>query len=263
MMSTSRLHTITLGAWLTLVTLLVCQPVMAAENKCKECHKDPIFRMHNHKLYTYYQDWLTSPHQAAGITCDQCHGGDPASSDMEIAHKGVGSSGNPKSRVFFKNQPDTCGQCHTEVAEQFTKSKHYKSLMIYAAAPNCSTCHRAMNRKPYYHDIVDATCRTCHNKQMLHDVAEQAEEILRRLNITKGYLGWASLYYSVKKWPGTTKQDLRKINDEYHNILAKGHAFDLTDSDSKSADLLTRLKLIFDEAWEICHQRKECEEILK
>ncbi len=261
MMNTTRYFTKLLLVWLFIGIILSISKVYA--NNCVNCHKDPIFRTHNHKLYTYYQDWLTSPHQTAGLTCDQCHSGDPAAETVDAAHKGVHSTSDPRSTIFFKNLAETCGKCHEQVSGQFTKSKHYKSLIVYYNAPYCSTCHRAMNRKPYYHDIVDTTCRSCHNQQMLQSHAELAEEILRRLNITKGYLGWASLYYSSKDWPGTSKQEIQQINTEYHEILAKGHAFDLIDSDRTSAELLSKLRLIFEDAWKTCHTNKECEGIFK
>ncbi len=250
-------------AVIPMVLLLGLACAQAAQsNACENCHKDPIFRLHNHKLYSYYQDWVTSPHSAAGLSCDQCHGGDPSTDDIKAAHKGIYSTSNPKSRIFYKNQPQTCGTCHAEVTRSFTESKHFQTLTVYdELAPNCSTCHRAMNRKPYYHDIVDATCRSCHKRDMLNSVSERAEEILRRLNIAKGYLGWTGLYYDMKGWPGQTKQTVTNLNSKYHAIVAKGHSFDLADSDRTSAELLSELMLIFDTAWKECQQKQECKKL--
>ncbi len=239
----------------------IALPGVVSSNGCLNCHKDPIFRLHNHKLYTYYQDWLTSPHNEAGVTCNECHGGDPSAMDKDSAHKGVLGPSNPMSSVFFKNQINTCGTCHAQVAEQFTKSKHYKAVNRFDPAPNCSTCHRAMNKKPYFHSIVDNSCRSCHWQQTGSDVSAQAEEILRRLNIAKGYMGWATLYYDSKKWPGDSKQKIQQYRTRYHEILAKGHSFDLLDADRSSATLLADLKQTFEQAWKTCHENNECGEI--
>lgn len=236
----------------------IALPGMVSGNGCINCHKDPIFRLHNHKLYVYYQDWLTSPHNEAGVTCNACHGGDPSATDKNSAHEGVLGPSDPKSSVFFKNQVNTCGTCHAEVAEQFTKSKHYQAVNRLEPGPNCSTCHRAMNKKPYYHIIVDDSCRTCHWKQAESDVSSQAEEILRRLNTSKGYMGWASLYYDSRKWPGDSKQKIQEFRARYHEILAKGHSFNLNDADRTSAALLVDLKKTFELAWKTCHKNKEC-----
>ncbi|MEN8133651.1 MAG: cytochrome c3 family protein, partial [Pseudomonadota bacterium] len=236
-------------------TTLLALPGNASGNGCVNCHKDPIFRLHNYKLYMYYQDWLTSPHNEAeaGVTCNDCHGGDPKASDKQAAHQGVLNPSDPRSTVFFKNQPKTCGTCHEAVAAQFTKSKHYAAVNNFGAAPNCTTCHRAMNKKPYYHSIVDTTCRTCHWQQDVNSVSERMEEILRRLNISKGYMGWAALYYDSKGWPGNSRQLLDDYQKQYHDILAKGHSFNLLSSDRDSAVLLSNLKKIFEGAWEECH----------
>lgn len=248
---------------LVLMAMLLALAGQVSANGCIGCHKDPIFRVHNHKLYTYYQDWLSSPHNDAGITCNECHGGNPKASDKQAAHQGVLNPSNPGSTVFFKNQSKTCGKCHEKVALQFTKSKHYSAVNRFDAAPNCTTCHRAMNKKPYYHSIVNNTCRTCHLRQDENSVSERAEEILRRLNISKGYMGWASLYYDSRGWPEESKQRLDSYQNQYHDILAKGHSFDLLDSDRTSAVLLSDLKELFEEAWEECHQKKECGKIRK
>ena len=240
------------------VMLILALWSSAFANGCINCHKDPIFRLHNHKLYMYYQDWITSPHNEAGITCNECHGGNPKTTDKEAAHRGVLNPADSKSTVFFKNQPETCGKCHAEVSKQFTKSKHYKAVNQFQAAPNCTTCHRAMNKKPYYHSIVDSTCKTCHSEPEEKYRSELAEEILRRLNISKGFMGWASLYYNSKNWPGNSKQQLEDFRTRYHYILTKGHNFDLLNSDRKSAELLADLKQLYKGATEECQKNEEC-----
>jgi hypothetical protein len=96
---------------------------------------------------------------------------------------------------------------------------------------------------------------------MLNSVSERAEEILRRLNIAKGYLGWTTLYYDSKGWPGQTQQTVTGLNSKYHAIVAKGHSFDLVDSDRTSAELLSELILIFNEAWNECREKNECKKL--
>ena len=110
-----------------------------------------------------------------------------------------------------------------------------------------------MNRKPYFHDIVERACRTCHSSVSPVDqersVVDQAHDILHRLNIAKGYLGWTTVYYESKGWPGDTKQKLTSLREGYHEILATGHSFDLQQSDEASIELLAELKIIFRKAW--------------
>lgn len=249
-MPTFLSHTVLRRSLFLLLIGAVALPVEA--NTCETCHSQQKFFAQNKRLYDYYQDWLTSPHRNAEITCEQCHGGNPTAGDGQGAHDGVLRTSDPNSRVFYKNQSTTCGKCHPQVVEQFTHSAHYKALQDNAAAPNCSTCHRAMNRKPYFHDIVENTCRTCHSSitpgQELPVVA-LAHEILHRLNIANGYLGWTMVYYESKGWPGKTRQELAALREKYHEILATGHSFDLHRSDSASVELLAALKIMFRRAW--------------
>ncbi|NIO41139.1 MAG: hypothetical protein GTO41_13765, partial [Burkholderiales bacterium] len=43
---------------------------VASGNGCIDCHSNPDFYVQERVLYTYYQDYISSPHKAAGLTCD-------------------------------------------------------------------------------------------------------------------------------------------------------------------------------------------------
>jgi hypothetical protein len=184
------------------------------------------------------------------LVCNDCHGGDPTGKSKWQAHNGAISPSSDRSRVFFKNQPQTCGECHKKQADQFSKSDHFKGLMSDANAPTCSTCHRTMNRKPYFTSIVEATCQVCHyegNKNELPLVAKKVQRILQRLNNAKGYLNWTSVYFREKNWPGNSREEVESLQSIYKEILAAGHSFDLSIPDEASVELLTRLKNIYQE----------------
>ena len=249
----------TAGLLVALVALIgVAAPLHGGANGCESCHGDGYFIYQNQKLYQYYQDWLTSPHKAAGVTCDQCHGGDATAPEKEAAHVGVFPAHDPKSRVNFDNQVETCADCHEEISRQFSRSDHFQAILDEEKAPNCGTCHRAMNRKPYYRALVDATCRGCHKDDTLGvlpgvSVPDLAEEILHRLNICKAYLGWTATYFESQGWPGDSQRVVDDLTKSYAHILSTGHSFNLKQSDKESIELLARLKIIFQGAWD---QRK-------
>lgn len=224
-----------------------------AANGCADCHRNPDFYVQSPKLHAYYQDWLTSPHNTAGLTCDECHGGDPSADDIITAHRGVLPPTDVDSKLFYRRQPATCGACHKDNQIQFESSKHYKALMGELVAPTCTTCHRAMSRRPYYRDIVLHACRTCHNEENVDRiplVAERAEEILHRLNVAKGYLGWTHVYFESEGWPGQSREEIETLETLYSNIVSGVHGFDLANSDDDSIALLTQLKVIFQRAWD-------------
>jgi len=225
-------------------------PAYADANSCEACHSDQGLMVKSRKLYDYYQDWLTSPHKQAGVTCDRCHGGDPDSGDKDTAHKGRLPVVNPASTVFFRKQPETCGGCHQEVARQFTQSRHCSMVMGEDTAPSCSTCHRAMNRKPYYRDILRDGCRRCHNTEprgLRPEVVDQADEILHRLNIARGFLGWTTVHFEREGWPDDSRARVGALRQGYHAALARVHSLELMAADASSVDLLSSLKQIFKE----------------
>jgi len=88
---------------------------------------------------------------------------------------------------------------------------------------------------------------SCHNHDRpgLPDVANQAEEILQRLNIAKAYMGWTAFYY---KSTGQA-QKMNGFTDWYRRIADSWHKFKLAETDEESTELYTRLKAVFDEAW--------------
>ncbi|MDH3695480.1 MAG: cytochrome c3 family protein [Gammaproteobacteria bacterium] len=255
-MNNSRYHT-NLSTWIiVLVTLWLTLSIgyaKAESNNCENCHKDAKFFVENRKVHQYYQDWLTSPHKAAGLACNDCHGGDPQSKEADSAHQGVFSTSDSRSRVFYQQQPQTCGECHAVETELFEQSDHYQGLLDHADAPTCSTCHRAMNRRPYYQDLIENTCRTCHyenNEDDLPLVADRAEQILHRMNVSKGYLNWSSLYFRSNDWPNDSKTTIDALETEFHDILAVVHRFNLRRSDRASVELLTKLKLLYQQVLE-------------
>jgi hypothetical protein len=223
-------------------------PVCGWAEGCEGCHGDQALYVKNRKLYDYYQDWLTSPHKEAGVTCSQCHGGNPDASDRAAAHQGLPRVSDPSSTVFYKNQAQTCGRCHPAVAEQFTRSRHHAAVSGKETAPTCSTCHRAMNKKPYYRDIVRSACQHCHNEAsgvLRPEVVDRADEVLHRVNISRGYLGWTIKHYEREGWPGESARVVDGLRRTYHDVLAKTHSFELLAADDESAALLAELKEVF------------------
>ena len=242
-------------------TLAVCLSASASagdSTSCEDCHSDPKFFVEYQKLYRYYQDWLSSPHRRGGVTCDDCHGGDPAAPEKVDAHEGVMPVSDPRSGLFYRNQPETCGECHKKESRQFEQSEHYRALVNQHGAPTCSTCHSAMNRKPYYRDIVENTCRVCHyenNDDDLPPVADKANEILHRLNIAKGYMNWTRTHFQAMGWPGETRQLVKSLTDKYQAIITRGHTFELEDTEQASIDLLSRLKAVYRQTEEEVQRR--------
>ena len=90
-------------------------------NNCVDCHSKidlPI------SVSARYYEWKFSPHQERGVSCDKCHGGDPAVADKDKAHVGVLRSSEAKSRLSRNNQATTCSACHKDLYDRFQLSGH-------------------------------------------------------------------------------------------------------------------------------------------
>jgi hypothetical protein len=256
-MSEGRL---TLALVLLLLSALYPGSTVAADNSCIACHQNSSFFAQYPKLYEYYQQWLGSPHNQAGLGCDDCHGGDASAASMQAAHVNVLPMGQESSTLHFQAQPDTCGQCHGDNRRQFVRSKHYAALMSDRAAPTCTTCHPAMSRRPELRNIVVNACRNCHGEGNTEDlplIADKAADVFSKLNIAGGLLGWTRIHYESRDWPNDSEQHVRDLEKRHADIITHVHQFDLQQTETATIGLLADLRNIFEEARDAFEQQSE------
>ncbi len=212
-----------------------------ANNTCVECHKDIKFINQDRVLFDYYRTWINSTHELEGVTCKDCHGGDPAARDKKKAHKGNFSSLTVMDRFFFEKIPERCGKCHESVLKNFTESKHYKALLKKGTGPHCSTCHGSMNADVYYTSVISRSCENCHNAytKNLPAVAGEADKILHRINVAHLYKKWVVIDYHFKE-----PEKVEEILALYNNVAESWHTFDFKELDQKSQDLLNKIRAL-------------------
>ena len=228
------------------VILILLLPLSVLANNCVECHKDPIFRIQNPKLFRYYNDWKSSTHHRAGVTCSDCHGGNTEAKTQKQAHNGGFIPSDLLSKVNYKNLPKTCGRCHQDNYKNFVESLHYKALINDERAPHCATCHGSINSKAYFTSIIDSTCSNCHGtgNPNMPQILEDSERILSRMNIIKGYLGWTELYYHNQG----RSDEAKDLKYRFAKLSNKWHRFKSNSCDEDSAKLLADLRQIYDKA---------------
>jgi cytochrome b subunit of formate dehydrogenase len=98
----------------------------------------------------------------AAPTCDVCHGDPHETKDT-------------KSASFHQAVPDTCGMCHSEIAEQFKSSVHGQAVARgITEAPVCTNCHgehEILSPKSAQSSVNAAhirdTCGQCHGNVQL------------------------------------------------------------------------------------------------
>jgi len=152
-------------------------PGQHARNTCIGCHS---LQSGTTEAGHGFAAWKSSPHARAGVTCEACHGGDPAAPDPADAHKGVTASSDPASRVYFTRVPLTCGQCHASELAYFRTSVHYARLQSDGRGPNCVTCHGSMATRILTPDSALGTCSACHSAGGVAPVgkAREAAQVL-------------------------------------------------------------------------------------
>ncbi len=106
--------------------------------------------------------WRGSPHGAARVGCEACHGGNPAATDRASAHRGVLRSRDTTSSVYFTHVPETCGKCHAAELGYFRSSIHFARLKSDGRGPNCVTCHGSMATSILSPERALRTCSACH-----------------------------------------------------------------------------------------------------
>lgn len=194
-----------------------------------ECHANTLDKI----AKSNYEQWTKSKHALFNITCDNCHGGDPASDIKEKAHIGVLRSSNSDSNVFYRNVPETCGKCHRNELNEFKNSKHYQLLKALKQAPTCDTCHR-----PHEFRVLNATdfgevCSICHNLDMriAPDVPDKATTALDNAGKLKNEIKLADNAIRQAKQGGkdvtAAQKDLDKAMSIRDSLPVLWHAFDL------------------------------------
>lgn len=102
--------------------------------------------------------------EATSAVCTDCHG----SHDL---HRGT----NPQSKLYWQTIPGTCGKCHENVKQTYTRSIHGKAVASgIRDAPVCTDCHGehtisavdlATSKVSASH--IPETCGQCHGSERI------------------------------------------------------------------------------------------------
>ena len=141
---------------------------------CGTCHADPeVARKFNIRFSLPLEAYEASIHaralsageEAAG--CSHCHG----------SHE-IQKASDPRSHVYHRTVPDTCGQCHQEIAATYEVSVHgLASRQGVRESPVCTDCHgehRILSPSEpgspvYATNLPKMTCERCHNDMRMNE----------------------------------------------------------------------------------------------
>jgi hypothetical protein len=147
-----------------------------AKNACLDCHAtlDP-------PLQITAESFAQDIHTQKGLTCGSCHGGDPATDDMERA---MGRAAGFRGKIERAQIPALCSHCHSDAAymrqfnptlrtdqySQYLTSVHGKRLATGdSKVAVCTDCHSVHGIRPASDSLssvhplnVAKTCGRCH-----------------------------------------------------------------------------------------------------
>ncbi|MBI1987551.1 MAG: hypothetical protein HYS70_04305 [Nitrospinae bacterium] len=217
--------------WMTLYA--PSQAASKGTDGCVNCHKVTAVKTYDRHLFS---DWAGSVHAKRGVSCEACHAGDPSQTAKEAAHVGVYRSGDPKSTVYFKNVPQTCGEkCHPKEYLNFIKSNHFHKLEAEGKGPNCVTCHGSMAISIISEKKMEGLCANCHNLRMGISPTRpsEARDILLLMEQTRTVIHWAQEFTNLaraashKKRADASERLLQKARVEYNLAQAGWHTFEV------------------------------------
>jgi cytochrome c553 len=201
---------------------------LPADNACVSCHQNLTGR-----LGAVVQEWAQSVHFRNKVTCDGCHGGDPAVKREECADDEAFKNRSHQHRtreLSFVNRPEEqftstvrgrsvsyfCGKCHEQIKEKHLGSPH-------------GDLHAIMESKV---DIIDlrplsqgGRCAVCHRAATMETVAQiykslvNAENQLKVASEQYGRLetfGYKNL--ALQKMYGHTRETLSQLRRSFHSF---------------------------------------------
>lgn len=126
------------------------------QNVCIDCHTSDLMKEDYRGIPG---DWRKSWHYQNGVSCQDCHGGDPKDAARSMKRES-GFVGVPKPKMV----PEFCGKCHLGIKENYLESGHGQALMTTGRGPNCVTCHHSHDiQKASINIINEKLCGVCHS----------------------------------------------------------------------------------------------------
>ena len=163
-----------------LAGLWTASPALAevpTETVCIQCHSGQEAQLANPVT-----EWQQSIHAANGISCHDCHGGDPSDFANAMSPE-RGFVGAPD----YAGVPDFCGRCHVGVRQDYGESAHGRA--IERGGAQCVVCHDAHAVKTAQIDLInEQDCSRCHEYGRAGEIKAAMIETDRLINAVEANL---------------------------------------------------------------------------
>jgi len=196
----------------------------AEETVCLQCHVNL-----ERQLSEPVELWHQSIHAANGISCHNCHGGNPTDFALAMAPES-GFLGVPEPDGI----PDFCGRCHIGVRDDYLASAHGQARLT--GGPQCVNCHSNHRVTAASLDLIaPQLCGSCHSferAERLKSALTKTEASLSRLD---GELRDLFRLGMVVR----EKQDaLFAVRNDFRSLA---HSVDVEQVEAKTAEFDTRI----------------------
>jgi hypothetical protein len=166
------------------------------------------------------------------------------------AHKGVFRSSDPKSSIYFRNLPQTCGKCHGEELVNFSRSRHYAELKTSGRGPTCVTCHGSMGTFILTSGQIREFCTICHNNQkgILPNAPRQVENVLSMMELANTVVSWSEEFVKeAQKEKGENPESEKQLSEAMYYMKqarAAWHTFRMEDVTAKIKNAYSAAKKV-------------------
>jgi len=186
-MSAFRIHPL-LSRLLVACSAGAALAVLATPASAKPAAVDQCYNCHHEGGTPQAIAFAKDIHYLNGVTCADCHGGDPTKDDQDAAMSPA--AGYRGKKIRKSDIPVICGKCHgagsndfkrenhlTDVADSLSAGVHGEALRNNDNGPQCVSCHGVHNivavsdpASPVSPGHVVKTCATCHaDAKYMHD----------------------------------------------------------------------------------------------
>jgi len=199
------------------------------KSACIECHTSDIMKP---AFRAIPDEWQGSWHALNGVSCNDCHGGDPKDASMSMSHV-RGFVGKPK----YEGVPAYCGKCHIGILKNYLESGHGKALKAAKKGPNCVTCHGSHGIQRATIDIInEQLCTKCHSY-------ERAKVMKQALFLTEKKMGEIEKDLKALKSEGIfTGDDEKTLFSTQAEFRALFHTVDVSLVKDRTDEFTKRLE---------------------
>ena len=199
----------------------------AEESVCLQCHAG----LDGH-LSEPVGLWRTSVHAENGVSCHDCHGGNPT--DFGLAM-------NPESGFLgvpeYEDVPEFCGRCHIGVKEDYDASAH--GMALESGGAQCVMCHGNHDVKRAELTLInEESCSRCHD----YDRAAKIRSALSDVDTAiSGLDQEIAQLFRVGIATRDMSGELFSVRNDFHRLF---HNVDVEAVKAQSASFLEKLDKI-------------------